>query len=254
MDEKPLVSEKIKLHLVESEAGGAELSQSARTDGEQAPAQEVQPVTGDALQNCKIASSQTPERKAPRSKAELIRILGDPNSPEEDWVAASREIEAHGGYKTSGAASGGKRKKIIVSTALLTTALAALYWFTQSWLTPKPSPPPVSAPKSSQDVDFGPYMANLQRQIKRNWFPPKGTTSDRIQVLFRVSREGEVSNLHIMTPGLSEESSRAALDAVSRAAENFGQLPASAPEFVDIEFTFDYNVFNGGGRGTFRQF
>jgi hypothetical protein len=37
-------------------------------------------------------------------------------------------------------------------------------------------------------------------------------------------------------------------------AAPFRPLPAGAPEDVDIQFTFDYNVFGGGGRGVFRQF
>ncbi len=47
------------------------------------------------------------------------------------------------------------------------------------------------------DVDFGPYMADLQRRIKRAWFPPKGNESKRVVVIFKVHRGGELSNLRL---------------------------------------------------------
>jgi TonB family protein len=46
---------------------------------------------------------------------------------------------------------------------------------------------------------------------------------------------------------------QAALKAVENAAP-FRPLPAGAQDDVDIQFTFDYNVFAGGGRGVMRSF
>src|SRR5262249_7067169 len=103
------------------------------------------------------------------------------------------------------------------------------------------------------DVDFGPYMADLQRRIKRAWFPPKGTESRRVMVVFKVHRGGELSHLRLERSAGIAIADQAALKAVENAAP-FRPLPAGAPDDVDIQFTFDYNVFGGGGRGTFRQF
>lgn len=103
------------------------------------------------------------------------------------------------------------------------------------------------------DVDFGPYMADLQRRIKRAWFPPKGNESKRVMVVFKIHRGGELSHLRIDRGSGVAIADQAALKAVENAAP-FRPLPAGAPEDVDIQFTFDYNVFGGGGRGTFRQF
>jgi len=47
------------------------------------------------------------------------------------------------------------------------------------------------------DVDFGPYMADLQRRIKAAWHPPKGNESKRVVVVFKVHRDGSLSNLRI---------------------------------------------------------
>ena len=106
---------------------------------------------------------------------------------------------------------------------------------------------------ASADVDFGPYMADLQRRIKKHWFPPKGQESKRVMVIFKVHTGGELSDLRIDHSSGLQIADKAALDAVQNAAP-FRPLPAGAPDAVDIQFTFDYNVFNGGGHGTFRQF
>jgi TonB family protein len=103
------------------------------------------------------------------------------------------------------------------------------------------------------DVDFGPYMADLQRRIKRAWFPPKGNESKRVVVIFKVHKGGELSNLRIEHSSGMAIADQAALKAVENAAP-FRPLPAGASDDVDIQFTFDYNVFTGGGGGAFRRF
>jgi len=113
-----------------------------------------------------------------------------------------------------------------------------------------PGRPSVEARK---DVDFGPYMADLQRRIKRAWFPPKGNESKRVKVVFKVHKDGQMTNLRILISAGLQIADAAALKAVENAAP-FRPLPDGAPNDVDIEFTFDYNVFNGGGKGVFRQF
>lgn len=106
---------------------------------------------------------------------------------------------------------------------------------------------------AQKDVDFGPYMADLQRRIKRAWFPPKGNESKRVVVQFKVHRGGELSNLRLDKSSGMAIADQAALKAVENAAP-FRPLPPGAPDDVDIQFTFDYNVFGGGGHGTFRSF
>ncbi len=95
------------------------------------------------------------------------------------------------------------------------------------------------------DVDFGPYMADLQRRIKRAWFPPRGQESRRVVVVFKVHSQGELSDLRIDKSGGTAIADQAALQAVQNAAP-FRPLPPGAPSVVDIQFTFDYNVFSGG--------
>jgi TonB family protein len=105
----------------------------------------------------------------------------------------------------------------------------------------------VDAKPASEDavknVDFTKYMAELQRRIKRHWFPPQGTMTRRVVALFQISRDGTLSNLRITHSSGLSISDNAAMTAVQTSAP-FDHLPDGAPENVDIEFTFDYNVFN----------
>lgn len=95
---------------------------------------------------------------------------------------------------------------------------------------------------AKSDADFGPYMSALQRRIKMAWKPPRGTESNRIVVVFTVNRTGYLQNVQLVTPSRDQSANAAALDAVKRAAP-FDPLPAGSPATIDIEFTFDYNVF-----------
>ena len=86
-------------------------------------------------------------------------------------------------------------------------------------------------------------MRELQRRIKMNWEPPKGNESKRVVLLFRIGRDGRLlSNKVLKSSGLAV-ADNAAKAAVELTAP-FKPLP---PEYkgssVDIQFTFDYNVF-----------
>ncbi|MBS1998868.1 MAG: TonB C-terminal domain-containing protein, partial [Cyanobacteria bacterium SZAS LIN-2] len=99
---------------------------------------------------------------------------------------------------------------------------------------------------STPDVNWMPYMADLQRRIKRNWYPPKALETKRVKVIFTLSTDGTLSNLRMVRSSGLQLADIAALKAVENAAP-FRPLPPHAPASVDIEFTFDYNIFSGGG-------
>ncbi len=126
-----------------------------------------------------------------------------------------------------------------------------------------PAPPPASAGSpggsgggsasgDTDEVDFGPYMSELQRRIKKQWFPPKGNESKRVTVRFKVHKNGDVASVKLeQSSGLSI-CDDAAVAAVENAAP-FAPLPTGAPEEVEIKFTFDYNIFSAGRRGAVQQ-
>ena len=93
-------------------------------------------------------------------------------------------------------------------------------------------------------VDFGSYMDNLERLIKKNWTPPKNAQSKRVVVLFKIAKDGRLIDLKISKSSGDKETDDAALKAVRNTA--FRPLPYGYnKDSVDIEFTFDYNVING---------
>lgn len=98
-----------------------------------------------------------------------------------------------------------------------------------------------------KEPDFGPYMKELQRRIKMNWDPPKGNESKRVVLLFSIARDGRLLNVGVHRSSGMPAADRAAIDAVKLTAP-FRPLP---PDFkgnsVDIQFTFDYNVFGVSG-------
>jgi len=98
--------------------------------------------------------------------------------------------------------------------------------------------------RSDPVVDFGPYMAQLQRRIKHAWYPPKGEESRRIVVVFKIDNHGKLSHLRLDKPSGAQRADRAALRAVEDASP-FNPLPQGSPKDVDVQFTFDYNVFGG---------
>ena len=100
--------------------------------------------------------------------------------------------------------------------------------------------PPSTA--SIPDIAFGPYMARIQEMIKQCWKPPRGSESKRIVVHFAINRDGSLSNLRLMQTNGDTLANEAALSAVRNAAA-FPPLPVGSAPSIDIEFTFDYNVF-----------
>jgi TonB family protein len=97
------------------------------------------------------------------------------------------------------------------------------------------------------------YMAEMQRRIKRAWFPPKCDQSKRIVCVFKVHRNGEISKLRLTSSGSSELVDKAALKAIESASP-FRPLPPGSPDDISVEFTFDYNVFQNKGGGSVRKF
>lgn len=92
-------------------------------------------------------------------------------------------------------------------------------------------------------VDFAPFMKKLQREIKLNWKPPKKNKSNRVVLLFTVSKNGKVSNIKVLKSSGYEDVDKSAIKAVKDTAP-FDPLPAEFEDNqVDIQFTFDYNIY-----------
>ena len=100
---------------------------------------------------------------------------------------------------------------------------------------------------SIREPDFGPYMRELQRRIKMNWEPPKGNESKRVVLLFKIARDGRLLSVRVFKSSGVPNADKAALSAVELTAP-FKPLPADfRGASIDIQFTFDYNVFGASG-------
>lgn len=99
-----------------------------------------------------------------------------------------------------------------------------------------------SSKKTQEELDFGPYVALLQRKIKHNWKPPAITVAYSITVSFRIDCAGNLSELKIVKSTGGYFARRAALKAVKSSAP-FAPLPSGyAGRSVPIQFTFDYEI------------
>ena len=94
------------------------------------------------------------------------------------------------------------------------------------------------------EPNFGPYLAELQRRIRRNWTPPEDRLSKTVVVVFSVGRDGRLLNLRVSRSSGDAVADQSARAAVERSAP-FRPLP---PEFrgnnISVEFTFDYKYLN----------
>lgn len=105
---------------------------------------------------------------------------------------------------------------------------------------------------SGQDVDFGSYLAEVQKRIKKNWYPPRGEESKSVTLKFKVRKDGSAYSIKLVTSSGLSIVDQAAVTAV-KTASPFPTLPAGSPDEIDIKFTFDYNVFNGRRSGANSQ-
>lgn len=114
--------------------------------------------------------------------------------------------------------------------------------------TPLRQPEIIIFAKLTPEADFGPYMADLQRRLKKHWFPPQGQERTDVTVAFTLQSDGSCSKVSLKRGSGRPDSDDAALSAV-RTASPFRPLPSGAPATVDVQVTFDYKIFNGVGSG-----
>ena len=99
--------------------------------------------------------------------------------------------------------------------------------------------PPAPRP-SNEQTDFGPYLADLSRRIKRAWFPEQNTSSN-VGVQIRIAQGGTLTSTKVLnSSSLSAEGS--AVHAIENAAP-FRPLPSGA-ETVGIKVWFRRDVSN----------
>lgn len=92
------------------------------------------------------------------------------------------------------------------------------------------------------DIDFKPYMKELQRNIKSHWDPPKGNETKRVVLLFKIAKDGRLLTLNVHEPSGNLFVDKAAINAI-KLATPFQPLPDKFNgESIAVQFAFDYKV------------
>lgn len=92
-----------------------------------------------------------------------------------------------------------------------------------------------------------PMVLSVQRDIKKAWSPPKqkevpsGTRTVRTICRWLIAQSGEISCLHVSLSSGDKEFDQAALSTIQKLSP-CAALPRGSPKFVEIRFSFDYNV------------
>lgn len=94
------------------------------------------------------------------------------------------------------------------------------------------------------ELDFRPYMKELQQKIKSNWNPPKDSIDKKVILLFKINKKGELMSCEVYKSSGSINLDQSAIEAVKQAAP-FNPLPSNyKKENIDIQFIFDYYALN----------
>jgi TonB family protein len=90
-------------------------------------------------------------------------------------------------------------------------------------------------------------MIDMQRRIKRAWFPPKEHEPREavVPVVFRLHKDGSITDLRIPSPSKFAIANEEALKAVTNAAP-YRPLP-DGEETFEVECTFNSDFFWGYG-------
>lgn len=180
--------------------------------------------------------------------------LADPNAPEHEWMEAAHELnkEEEQKERTQDAElkkhDAFQRKFLIVYLLLIIfLACVGLYVGFQTSHTPIPEyvPPVQQQQQVTKDINFKPYLEAIQKSIKSHWHPPKANDSHLVRVKFKVHKNGEISDLAFDRMSRHPEKDAAVIKAIIESMPTLPPLPEGSPEYVDIMFTFEYNVTNG---------
>jgi len=99
----------------------------------------------------------------------------------------------------------------------------------------------------TRGVDFGPYLARVVWNVRRNWYAvipvtARLGTKGRVAIVFEIVKDGSVPELRLVASSGSDPLDRAALAAI-RASNPFPPLPDEfTGEHLVLQFIFLYNM------------
>lgn len=173
---------------------------------------------------------------------DLLDVITDPHANESDWLSACDKLNKQNSRKEQQNRNArndvkGKTRKIAIIVAII-LAISGACFISSSHIENQHSQSTTSAAR----VDFGPYMKNLEQEIKSHWHPPNSALSKHIIVHFKVAKTGEISAVGFDRLSRDSEADAAALKSVIESMPSAPPLPPGAPDSIDICFTFDYEL------------
>jgi len=99
-----------------------------------------------------------------------------------------------------------------------------------------PAPVCTVARAPNEPAWFGPYRSDMQRRIKKCWWPPTLPAVAQSIVTFRVSKDGRLNSLNLKTSSGDLSFDKSCLRAVQNST--FRVFPTDAPDDMDFQMTF----------------
>jgi TonB family protein len=89
--------------------------------------------------------------------------------------------------------------------------------------------------------DVASYMSALKSQVKFNWRPPISKKAVSLVVMFKVHKDGQLSDIKINKSSGRPETDQAGLEAVERTSQ-FGYPPQNLEDSFDVQMTLGTSV------------
>lgn len=140
-----------------------------------------------------------------------------------------------------------KKNSIIAISIILFIILFALSSaFAATKLINKKLPAKKTIEIQQTDDSIQQYMNNMQHTVKANWNPKTNSeNSTRVVLKYRIHKNGEISNIEVLKSSGDKKMDETAIEAV-RKSSPLAELPEAIKEnYVDVNFSFDYNIFRG---------
>ena len=99
-------------------------------------------------------------------------------------------------------------------------------------------------------VDFGPFLADMNRQVRRVWLCPKGTENVTVVVLVQFGAPGQAPTVRLRQSCGVTDADVAASNAVRSGSRGL-KLPPGAHYSMEFQFTFDKNTAAGSSGAAF---
>lgn len=225
-----------------------------RAGGKRDPRQPLKPVEDPPSAPAKKAEAKAeqqkpaptpPKTETPQPKKVPLKPVAAPT------IAQVQAPEPEAAPALSAAATSGP-----ASQASLGESAAGQGLGNPAWSNAQGGPGPAGV-DVVQDLDYGPYMADLKKRIQAHWEPSRASNDRVVTVHFFVGRNGNLLNrkgeffapdsdinqwVTIVQSAGDPDADQAALVAIQRALPFKPLPPAEKSEFAFIEFKFEYNV------------